>query len=313
MVKQDLRTVIDFSHDELFEIFELTAKMKENPQAFAQCLRGKTMAMINEKQSLRTKVTFLAGIQQLGGYSVYLTNQDISLGKREPVKDVARNLSRWVDIVVARVYQHASITDLAKYATIPVVNALSDEGHPCQVIADVFTLWDQLCDRKEVRNFNLTYVGDGNNVCNSLILISGLTGMNITICTPPGYEPDPRILRKGRELSHANGGSVTFEVDPRKAVNEADGIYTDVWTSMGQEEESEQRRIDFKAYQLNEELLSWAPDTAVIMHCLPAHRGEEVTDGVLESKNSIIFDQAENRLHAQKAIMKYLLDKSGIA
>ena len=310
MVKRDFRTVSDLTRDELFEVFQLTAAMKDNPQAFSTALAGKTLAMINEKQSLRTKVTFLAGIQQLGGYSVYLTNQDISLGKREPVKDVARNLSRWVDIVAARVYYQNTIQELAEYSTIPVINALSDEGHPCQVVADIFTLWDQCCGRKSLDNFHLVYVGDGNNVCNSLILITAMAGMKITVCTPPGYEPDPRIVRTGRELSHENGAVITFEVDPRKAVVEANAIYTDVWTSMGQEEESEQRRIDFKSYQLNAELLSWAPDDAVIMHCLPAHRGEEVTDEVLECQNSIIFDQAENRLHAQKAIMKFLVDKS---
>lgn len=310
MVKRDLRTVLDLSRDELFEIFELTARMKENPEAFRTALAGKTLAMINEKQSLRTKVTFLAGIQQLGGYSVYLTNQDISLGKREPVKDVARNVSRWVDIVVARVFQQATIQELAEYSTIPVINALSDEGHPCQVVADVFTLWDQMRERKDLDGLNLTFVGDGNNVCNSLILISALTGINITVCTPPGYEPSARIVRKGREISHVNGGSITFEVDPRTAVHGADAIYTDVWASMGQEEEAEERRLEFKTYQLNEDLVSWAPDHAVIMHCLPAHRGEEITDGVLESKNSVVFDQAENRLHAQKAIMKYLVDAS---
>lgn len=310
MVKRDFRTVVDLTRDEIFEVFHLTAAMKDNPQAFSSALAGKTLAMINEKQSLRTKVTFLAGIQQLGGYAVYLTNQDISLGKREPVKDVARNLSRWVDIIVARVYHQNTIQELAQYSTIPVINALSDESHPCQAVADIFTVWDQLRGRKTLENFHLVYVGDGNNVCNSLIRIAALTGMKITVCTPSGYEPDPRILRTGRELSHENGGVITFEVDPRKALVEANAIYTDVWTSMGQEEESEQRRIDFKSYQLNRELLSWAPDDAVIMHCLPAHRGEEVTEEVLECKNSIIFDQAENRLHAQKAIMKFLIDKS---
>ncbi|MBD3265900.1 ornithine carbamoyltransferase [bacterium] len=310
MAKRDFRTVMDFSRDEMMNIFALTAKIKENPQAYSQALAGKSLAMINEKQSLRTKVTFLAGAQQLGGHSVYLTNQDISLGKREPVKDVARNLARWVDIIVARVFQQSSITELAKYADIPVINALSDEEHPCQVVADVYTLWDQLRKRENMDDFHLTFVGDGNNVCNSLILISALVGMRITVCTPPGYEPDPRIVRQGRELAHANGGAVTFEVDPRKAVNETDAIYTDVWTSMGQEAESEKRLQDFKMYQVNEDLLSWSTGDVVIMHCLPAHRGEEITDEVLESKHSLVFDQAENRLHAQKAIMKFLLDAS---
>jgi ornithine carbamoyltransferase len=247
----------------------------------------------------------------LGGHDVYLTNQDIALGKREPVKDVARNLSRWVDLIVARVFQQASIMELAQYSTIPVINALSDEGHPCQVIADLYTIWDLVRERGELEGFRLTYIGDGNNVCNSLILIAGLSGMHITVCTPPGYEPDARILRQGRELCHTNGAAVTFEVDPRKAVNEADAIYTDVWASMGQEEEANKRKEEFKAYQVNADLISWAPDNVKVMHCLPAHRGEEITDEVLESKDSLVFDQAENRLHAQKAIMKFLVDMSG--
>ncbi|MBZ0256668.1 ornithine carbamoyltransferase, partial [bacterium] len=229
---------------------------------------------------------------------------------REPVKDVARNLARWVDLVVARVFAQQSIVDLAKYADIPVINALSDEGHPCQAVADLFTVWDSLRERGDLSGFNMTYIGDGNNVCNSLILIAGLLGFHLTVCTPSGYEPHPAMTWQGREMSHDWGGAITFELDPVKAVKNSDAIYTDVWTSMGQEEESEERRRVFQSYQVNEGLLSQAPSHAVVMHCLPAHRGEEITDGVLESDRSVVFEQAENRLHTQKALMKYLCDQS---
>lgn len=311
MKKRDLRLVTDLNREDLLAIFQISADMKADPRAFAKALEGKTMAMINEKQSLRTKVTFEAGIQQLGGYSVYLTNQDINLGKREPVKDIARNLARWVDLIVARVYAQQSIMDLAKYADVPVINALSDEGHPCQAIADLFTVWDCLRERGDLAGFNMTFIGDGNNVCNSLILIAGLLGFHLTVCTPSGYEPDPSMTWQGREMSHDWGGAITFELDPVKAVKKADAIYTDVWTSMGQEKESDERNRIFQGYQVNEGLLSQAPSHAVVMHCLPAHRGEEITDGVLESDRSVVFEQAENRLHTQKALMKYLCDQSG--
>ncbi|RJP33348.1 MAG: ornithine carbamoyltransferase [Candidatus Omnitrophota bacterium] len=303
MNKRDFRLVDDLNKDELSSLFELTLQMKTQPERFTTCLAGKTMAMINEKQSLRTKVTFEAGIQQMGGFSVYLTNHDINLGKREPVKDIARNLSRWVDIIVARVYQQSTITEMADYADIPVINALSDADHPCQAVADLFTLWDFVRQHKSLNHFNLTYVGDGNNVCNSLIRIAALTGVNLTVSTPAGYEPDSALMERSRD----NGASVTYERDPQKAVASADAIYTDVWASMGQEKEAEQRKQDFANYQVNDALLGFAPSHAVIMHCLPAHRGEEITDEVLESPRSIVFEQAENRLHGQKALMYFLL------
>ncbi|HOL94422.1 MAG TPA: ornithine carbamoyltransferase [bacterium] len=310
MTKMDLRSIADLDARQMQEIFLLAADMKDHPENYTSCLKGRTMAMINEKQSLRTKVTFETGIQQLGGFAVYLTNQDINLGKREPVKDIARNLSRWVDLIVARVYRQATILEMAEYASIPVINALSDESHPCQAVSDMFTLWDQVRGRDSLRGFKLAYIGDGNNVCHSLILIAGLVGLHLVISTPPGYEPEARFVDRGRRMAEEIGGLVTFEPCPRKAVAGADGIYTDVWTSMGQEAETAKRLVDFKDYQVNDELLSHAPDHVKIMHCLPAHRGEEITDSVLESPRSIVFDQAENRLHGQKAIMKYLLDHS---
>jgi ornithine carbamoyltransferase len=309
MKKLNLRKITDFTREQLQDVLQLTADMKGNPASFMDCLKGKTMAMINEKQSLRTKVTFEAGIQQLGGFSVYLTNQDISLGKREPVKDVARNLSRWVDIVVARVFKQSSIDDLAEYGTIPVVNALSDEGHPCQAVADIFTIWEKV-NKESLGGYKLTYIGDGNNVCDSLMLISGLLGLNMVVCTPSGYEPPEDTLNVAQQNASENGGLIALESDPVTAVTNAQAVYTDVWTSMGQEEETERRLKDFQGYQVNTELMANAPSDAIIMHCLPAHRGEEITDEVIESPNSVVFDQAENRLHAQKAIMKYLIDNS---
>ncbi len=307
MHKRNLRTLYDINQDDLMKILQITKEMKTNPANYAASLQGKTMVMINEKQSLRTKVTFEAGIMQMGGYAVYLTNTDINLGVREPVKDVARNLSRWVDILVARVYKQETIDELAQFSTIPVVNALSDAGHPCQAVADLFTVWDQLYHQQPLQDFKLTYIGDGNNVCNSLILIAGLLGFQLVVCTPPGYEPDKVQLQQGRERAHEAGGAITFETDPHEAVMDTNAIYTDIWASMGQESETEKRKLDFAGYQVNMELLEHAPSDAVIMHCLPAHRAEEITDDVLESERSIVFDQAENRLHAQKAIMYYLL------
>ncbi|MGC9328965.1 MAG: ornithine carbamoyltransferase [Candidatus Hinthialibacter sp.] len=310
MSKRDFRLITDISREELQEIFHLTADLKDRPQDFSSALAGKTMAMINEKQSLRTKVTFEAGIQQLGGFSIYLTNHDINLGKREPVKDVARNLSRWVDLIVARVYKQETINELADYACAPVINALSDEGHPCQIVSDMFTLWDQIRGRGRLHGFKITYIGDGNNVCNSLILAAGLLGLDLVVCTPAGYEPQSRAVDTGRRMAEEIGGSVRFEAAPFQAVKEAQAIYTDVWTSMGQEAEQQERLKAFQGFQVNEALVEAADENAVIMHCLPAHRGEEITEAVLEGKQSIVFDQAENRLHGQKAIMKFLVDQS---
>ncbi len=308
MKKRDLRTAADLAPDELQEIFALTARMKEHPDRYTNCLAGKTMAMINEKQSLRTKVTFEAGIQQLGGYSVYLTNHDINLGKREPVKDVARNLSRWVDVIVARVFKQNTILELSEYSNIPVINALSDEEHPCQAITDMFTLWDLVKKRESLKGYRLVYIGDGNNVCNSLMLVTSLLGMRFTACAPDGYQPNETVLRQSEGLAKKTGASLELITDPKAAVKEADAIYTDVWASMGQEDDAERRKTVFQSYQVNNELLDYAPNHAVIMHCLPAHRGEEITESALESNRSIVFDQAENRLHGQKALMKFLID-----
>jgi ornithine carbamoyltransferase len=237
---------------------------------------------------------------QLGGAAVYLAAQEIGMGKRESVPDIARNLSRWVDVVAARVFAHQTLLDLAAHATVPVINGLSDLEHPCQAVADFFTLWERGLDLSRLR---LGWVGDGNNVCHSVLLLAALCGTTAVVATPPGFEPRESVVDACRSL----GGRVTLTTDPRQAVDGADVVYTDTWISMGQEADRESRLEAFQRYQLNDTLLGFAPGNALVMHCLPAHRGEEITDAVLDGPRSVILDQAENRLHAQKAIIINLL------
>jgi ornithine carbamoyltransferase len=266
-------------------------------------LGGKTVALIFEKASLRTRVTFEVGIIQLGGRAIHLDGREIGLGTRESVPDVGRNLSLWVDGIMARVYSHATITELARHATIPVINGLSDLEHPCQALADFFTLWERGVDFRTMR---LAWVGDGNNVCHSVMILGALLGASIVVACPPGYEPDAGVQATARRL----GGRIEVTEDAHAAATGADVLYTDVWTSMGQEAEHEQRLEAFSRYQLNETLVGFAKPSALVMHCLPAHRGEEITDSVLDGKRSIVLDQAANRLHAQKAVMLRLLGNS---
>ena len=295
----------DLTRERALHLFRVTAELKQRRKAgrFGTALNGRTLALIFEKPSLRTRVTFEVGIVQLGGRAVYLSGQEIGMGTRESVPDVARNLSRWVDGIAARVFAHATVESLARHATIPVINGLSDFEHPCQALADYFTLWERGLDLGRIR---LTWLGDGNNVCHSLLLLGALLGTRMTVGCPPGYEPDPRVLETVRRL----GGDVTVTSEARDAVTDADVIYTDVWTSMGQETERERRLEAFQRYQVNETVLRFARSRALVMHCLPAHRGEEITDGVLDGETSIVLDQAENRLHAQKAIILDLLGAS---
>jgi ornithine carbamoyltransferase len=259
------------------------------------------MALIFEKPSLRTRVTFEVAMVQLGGAAVYLSAQEIGLGKRESVPDIARNLSRWVDVVGARVFSHETLTQMARHASVPVINALSDLEHPCQAVADFFTLWERGLDLAKLR---LAWVGDGNNVCHSVVLLAALCGSSVVVASPPGFEPQAAVLDACRDL----GGRVRLTTDAREAAEGADVIYTDTWISMGQEADRERRLEAFQRYQLNESLLRFAGANALVMHCLPAHRGEEITDAVLDGPRSLIFDQAENRLHAQKGIIIHLLD-----
>ncbi len=295
-------SIQDLTRAEAEEIFHLAAELKSRQKARDRSLplAGRTLALVFEKPSLRTRVTFEVGMVQLGGHAVYLAPGDIQMGVRESVADVGRNLKCWVDGIAARVFCHATVEELAQYAGIPVINALSDREHPCEALADFFTLLEQGVDLK---TFKLTWVGDGNNVCHSLILLAGLFGSTMTVATPAGYGPDPGIVATAR----ARGGRIELAGDPLAAARDADALYTDTWTSMGQEAEAETRRTAFRDYQINRALLAEAKPGARVMHCLPAHRGEEITDEVLDGPQSIVLAQAENRLHVQKAVLLSLL------
>jgi len=300
-MKRDFISIFNLSKKEMYDVFELAQKLKESQKKGVahKILRDKTLAMVFEKPSLRTRVTFETGMTQLGGHAIYLAPADIKLGTRETVPDAAKNLSRWVDLVMARVFAHKTVTDLAENATIPVINGLSDLEHPCQVMCDLLTIIEH---KKSLEKTTVAYIGDGNNVCNSLVAASSLLGFTLAIATPNGYEPHNDYVAKAQKtrLTH----------DPREAVKDADVVYTDVWASMGQELEAEKRKKIFSPFQLNTELLKHAHKDHVIMHCLPAHRGEEITDDVIDGSHSIVFDQAENRLHIQKAIMVWLSQTS---
>ena len=300
-MKRDLTSIFDLSREEVYKIFDITRDLKDKQKRDVEhkILRDKTLAMIFEKPSLRTRVTFETGMTQLGGHAIYLAPADIQLGKRESVSDVAKNLSRWVDIIMARVFSHKHIKELAENASIPVINGLCDLEHPCQILCDLFTILEKKGDLNKVI---LTYVGDGNNVCNSFVAASALLGFKMNVATPDGYEPNKDYLKKANNVKWTN--------NPIEAVRDADVIYTDVWASMGQESEAEQRKKIFQPFQLNSKLLANVQKKDyLIMHCLPAHRGEEITDEVIDGAHSIVFDQAENRLHIQKGIMVFLCSR----
>jgi ornithine carbamoyltransferase len=299
-----LLSVGDLSDGDVLDLFRVAAEWKARTRRRERAapLAGHSLALVFEKPSLRTRVTFEVGMAQLGGSSVYLAGPDIGLGRRESVADVARNLGRWVDVVAARTFAQATVDELARHAGVPVVNGLSDHEHPCQALADLFTLWERGHDLRRLR---VAWIGDGNNVCHSLILLAALVGTETVVATPPGYEPEPRVV----ELARAWGGRVTLTADVREAATGADALYTDTWVSMGQEAEREQRVEAFRRYQLNERVLTFAKPGAAVMHCLPAHRGEEISDGVLDGPQSVVLDQAENRLHVQKAVLLRLLGK----
>jgi ornithine carbamoyltransferase len=290
----------DLSSRELESLITETDKIKKRPQEYRSRLDGKVMLMLFEKPSTRTRISFEAAILQLGGNAIDLDENVTQLGRGETIKDSARVLSRYADCIVARVRKHATLIELAANATIPVINGLSDLEHPCQIISDLFTIYEA---SGKLHGINLTYVGDGNNVCNSLVLGCAIAGVNLTVATPKGYEPKADIVKKAVELSKKTGSKVTLMNDPKLAVKDADFLYTDVWVSMGFEAEEDARMKAFKGYQLNSELLKLAKKDCRIMHCLPAHRGLEITDDVIDSKSSIVWDQAENRMHAQKAIL----------
>ncbi len=305
-MKKDFITIHDLSTYEFQEMMDLTEKMKKNPGKYRKVLRDKILAMIFQKPSLRTRMTFEVGMLQLGGEAVYLAPSDIQMGSREGVRDIGKNLERWVDGIMIRTFGHNIILELAESTRLPVINALTDLLHPCQAMADFFTLREK---KGHLAGLKLAYVGDGNNVCHSLMLAAAKAGTRMAVATPPGYEPKPEIVAWAKEDGRDTGFELTITNDPVEAVREADAIYTDVWASMGQEAEKEARKKIFLPYQVNRELFSKARPDTYFMHCLPAHRGEEVTDEVIDSPNSIVYDQAENRLHVQKVIMMLLMGK----
>jgi len=303
-MKKDLISIKDISKDEIDELLELAQALKVDPSAYYEKLKGKSLGLIFQKPSNRTRVSFEVGMYQLGGYSVYLGPDDIKLGTREATKDIAQTLSRYLDIIVARTFSHREVIGLAENATIPVINGLSDLLHPCQGLADIFTIREKF---GQLEGLNMAYIGDGNNVLHSLLYAVCATGVHIKIAVPKGYEPDSAILSETSKIAKAKGSKVELCHDKESAISDADIIYTDVWVSMGQENDREKRFSDFKNFQVGLDLLKKARPECVVMHCLPAHRGEEITDEVLDGPHSIVFDQAENRLHMQKAILLQLL------
>jgi ornithine carbamoyltransferase len=303
---RDFLSMDDLTAEEIRAVLERSSDLKRRLRAgeSAPVLAGKTLAMIFEKPSLRTRVTFEVGMRQLGGHAIYLSPQDIQLGTRESTPDVARNLSRWVNGVMARTFAHRTVQDLAEYATVPVINGLSDREHPCQVLGDLLTIQDHA---RRLNGVRVAWVGDGNNVCHSLLLGGAKVGMHLAVATPPGYQPANEIISRARSLAAKSGGSISVGHDPNEAVRGVDIIYTDVWVSMGQEATRAERLKAFVGFQVDGALLRAAGPQAKVMHCLPAHRGEEITDEVLDGPRSIVLDQAENRLHAQKGLLAMIL------
>jgi ornithine carbamoyltransferase len=308
---QDFLSIHDLTPYQFSYIMDLTREIKEKPDRYRKRLKNKILAMIFEKPSLRTRMTFETGMLQLGGEAIYLAPSDIQMGTRETPYDVGKNLERWVDAIMIRTFAHQIALDLAQASRIPVINALTDILHPCQAMADFFTLKEKIGD---LTHMKLAYVGDGSNVCHSLLLAAAKAGAKIAVATPPGYEPNPDIVKKAIQDGNETEFQILLTSDPDEAVQDADAVYTDVWASMGQENEKAARAKIFPPYQVNRALMMKAKKKALFMHCLPAHRGEEVTDDVIDSAQSVVFDQAENRLHVQKAIMLLLIeqkDKNG--
>ena len=301
---EDCCSIADLSSAEVRAILKLGHDVKRNPRDYRHALDAKQMVLMFEKASLRTRLAFETGINTMGGNAIFVDQTNSPLGERESIADVARNVERWVDVIVLRTYAHDTITEMAANSRVPVINALSDFEHPCQALADFMTLEEHFGN---VAGLNFTYVGDGNNVCHSLMLTGAQLGVNVTVATPRGYSPDIEIVTKAREIAETNGCEVRLTQDPQLAAEGADAIYTDVCVSMGMEHESSKRAPIFRPFQVNEALMAKASPSAVFMHCLPARRNAEVTDAVLDGPQSIVFDQAENRMHAQKALLLLLL------
>lgn len=308
MIKsKDLISVRDLSLNEIKEILNLALGLKNNKVKDVE-LKGKTLGLVFQKPSNRTRVSFTVAMNQLKGYSIYLAPDELQLGERESVKDAAKVLSRYLDVIAARTYAHDTILELAKEASVPVINALTDLLHPCQALSDIFTIQEIKGNFKKVK---LAYIGDGNNVLHSLLFAASKVGLDLSIGAPEGYGPDENILKEAKNISQKTGSEVQLTYEPIEAVKDADFVYTDVWASMHQEEELEKRKKIFKSYQINKKLLSYAKKDCLVMHCLPAKRGTEITDEVLDGKQSIVYQQAENRLHIEKAILVLLLNNEG--
>lgn len=307
MRHKDFIEIHDYTAAEVLEIFELARDMKQKPITFADALEGQTLAMIFEKSSTRTRVSFEVGMFQLGGHALFLSSRDIQLGRGEPIYDTAKVLSRYVDGIMARTFAHKTVTDLAEYASVPVINGLTDLSHPCQSMTDYFTAWEKFGG--ELKGRKMAYVGDGNNMAHSLMFGAPKVGMHIAVATPGGYAPDPMVVAQASADAQAAGTKTVVTTSIEEAVRDADIIETDVWASMGQEAEAEKRRRDFEGWMVDARLMSMAKKDAIFMHCLPAHRGEEVSADVIDGSQSVIYDEAENRLHIQKAIMYALMKK----
>ncbi|MGG3453222.1 ornithine carbamoyltransferase [Paenibacillus rhizolycopersici] len=303
---RDFIELTDYTTEEIHYLIDLAIELKrkqKNGEEY-QPLKGKTVGLIFEKSSTRTRVSFEVGTYQLGGHALFLSKNDIQLGRGETIADTAGVMSRYLDGIMIRTFGHDKVVDLARYATVPVINGLSDLAHPCQVLADYQTLYEY---KGTLQGLKLAYIGDGNNMAHSLMIGGAKLGVHVSVASPEGYEPDPQIVADAQEIAKATGAVIEVVRDPKAAVQDADAIYTDVWASMGFEEEQKAREFAFQDYQVDEQLARHAKPDYVFMHCLPAHRGEEVSEGVIDGEHSIIFDQAENRLHAQKALMAALM------
>lgn len=303
---RDFIEFTDYSKEEIEYLLQLAVDIKKKQKSgeVYQPLKGKTIGLIFEKSSTRTRVSFEVGMFQLGGHALFLSKNDIQLGRGETISDTAQVLSRYLDGIMIRTFAHSNVTELAKYADIPVINGLSDDAHPCQVLADFQTVLEH---KGQLKGLKMAYIGDGNNMAHSLMIGAAKLGVHVSVASPEGYEPNSAIVEKAKSIAQGTGSQVVVTHSPEEAVKDADIIYTDVWASMGFEEEQQAREAAFADYQVNEELVKGAKKDYIFLHCLPAHRGEEVSEGVIDGPNSAIFDQAENRLHAQKALMAALM------
>jgi ornithine carbamoyltransferase len=303
-MKRDLLAIDDLSYEDISSILDLAAEVKKDKERYSASLKGKSIGLIFQKPSNRTRVSFEIGMVQLGGYAIYLGPNEIGMGGRESAKDVAAVLSRYLDGIVARTYKHGDLKELALFSAVPVINGLSDLAHPCQALSDIFTVKER---RGAFKGLTLSYIGDGNNVLNSLLAAAAKVGLSMKIATPKGYEPPKKVMAGALASARTSGARIELSNDPARAAEGADIIYTDVWVSMGQEKEYKKRMKAFKGFQVNDRLVKSGNKECLIMHCLPAHRGEEISDSVIDSSRSIVYDQAENRMHVEKAVLLKLL------